>query len=421
MRWRAAAIGLALAAAAAEAQPVPPLDQVQQLIEAGELARAETVLGLLDPSDPEVQFWQGQVAEREGHWADAERIYRQILARDPDLPRARLELARALFEERDDVASEFQFRLALAGDLPPGVVETIGTFLARLRARRRLSFDVAAGGIADSNMNRAPALDEVGIFGLSFILSQQAKQKSGFGVDLSADGEYAPRLTGDTRLRAGATFDRRDYQGGAFDDMQVQAYAGPQFERSWGEFSLLGLVLKRWFGNTPYHQGYGGRAEAGWNVTNRYRADGYVQIAQLWYPTDDFLNGYQVDTAIVHTYALTSASYLRGLLGIGHQDAKDPAWRNDYGRVGLGYGRDIPWGISLYAELSGTYFSYEAQFFGADRSDWLAAATLTAVKGDWPVFGFLPQVTVGYQRNISTVALFQYQRVYAELGFTRHF
>lgn len=138
----------------------------------------------------------------------------------PDLVRARLELARALFEEGNDVAAEFQFRLD---------------------------------------------------------------------------------------------------QGGQFDDMQVEAYLGPEMVRDWGEFSVLGLVLKRWYGNAPYYNGYGGRAEAGWNVTSRYRLDAYVQVAALWYPEEDFLNGYQVDAALAHTYALSSSSYVRGIFGLGHR------------------------------------------------------------------------------------------------------
>jgi hypothetical protein len=252
-------------------------------------------------------------------------------------------------------------------------------------------------------------------------LSEEAKQKGGFGATFAAAGEYALPLTDETKLRAGTGFFRNDYQGGQFDDMQVESYLGPQLLRRWGDMSLLGLVLKRWYGNATYYEGYGMRPEVGWNLSQRYRIEAYVQAAELWYPQREFLNGYQLDAAATQLYALAPLTVVHLTLGFGHQETQQNSWQNESGRIGLGFAAPLAWGVSLDAELSGIYFSYHGQTFGLERRDKLLAAALSLTKRDWDVLGFWPQVTGGYQRNLSTVQLFAYDREFAQIGVTRHF
>ncbi len=419
----AAALALCAASPAATdaAAQLPAIDTAKSLIEAGALRDAQDLLAAQDQGDPEVLFLEAQIDGRRGQWREAERLYRRILADHPALARARLELGRALAEQGNDVAAEFQFRLALAGDLPPPVARNVSAFLDSIRQRRRWSADLSAGALADSNMNRSTSQSTVDIFGLSFILSQEARQKSGFGFTFSAAGEYAAPAAEGLKVRSGVTFFRNDYQGGQFDDMQVQGYAGPQVTTGRSDASLLALVLKRWYGNAPYYEGYGVRAEAGSNTTDRLRLDTFVQVARLWYPRREFLDGYQVDMAVTPSYALSPASFARGLLGFGHQDTQDAAWRNNYGRASLGYGRDLGWGISSYAEFGAAYFVYDGRIFDQNRRDWLLSAAVTFTAFGWNVAGFWPQTTVGYQRNLSTVDLFTFDRAFVQIGVTRHF
>src|SRR6185312_5794096 len=130
-----------------------------------------------------------------------------------------------------------------------------------------------------------------------------------------------------TRLRSGVSFFRNEYPGGQFDDMQVKPYIGPQTIGHWGEASLLGFAIDRWYGNAPYYQGAGARAELGWNATLRYRLDTSLEFAKLHFPARTFLDGYQIDLGTGHTFWLTPSSYVRGILGGGYQETQLAAFQ----------------------------------------------------------------------------------------------
>lgn len=415
---------LAAAPSASRAQPPESrIDEATEAFEAGDPDAAEALLAGTDPRDPDGLFLRGRIAASRGRWEEAARAYRAIVEEYPELPRARLELARALDELGETSAAEFQLRTALArGDLPPEVIANVNLYLQALRERKRLFAEISVGVLPDSNANRSSALKRIDVFGLPFILSEEARQKSAVGVSASASGEYVqPIGDGATRIRAGAAFYRIEYPGGSFDDMAVQPYVGPQFLFGRGEASLVAFVTKRWYANETYQEGAGLRVEGGWTASENDRFDGQVQVARLRHPARDFLDGWQLDLAGSYTRALSSSTFARATLGGGHQETEETPYQNDYGRLALGLGADIGWGVSVYAEPSAAHYAYAGQTFGIDRRDWLVSATVTATKRDWDLLGFWPQITSGYERNLSTVDLYAYDRVYALIGLVRQF
>jgi len=414
-------ISSAVAQAAAATITLTAVDAARLLIADGQLDRAEQVLRQQDQRDPQVLFLEGQIAGLRGDWAAAEQRYRKILDDHPDLARARLDLGRALYEEGNDIAAEWHFRRALAEDLPEPVIGNVNNYLESIRERKRFTFDLAAGLLPDSNINRGPSAQQVQLFGLPFVLDQQARQKSGVGASLSLDGEYDAPLSARTRLRSGVSFYRTEYPGGQFDDMQAKPYMGPQVIGPWGEASLLGFVVKRWYGNADYYQGAGARAELGWNATRHYRMELSLEFAKLHFPDRDFLDGYQLDLSTAHTYWLTPSTYIRGIFGAGYQETRLSAFQNDYMRGGVGYGHDLPWAISVYVEPSVIQFWFDGTTFGQVRNDTFVVGSLTATKRNWDIFGFAPTLTVAYQRNMSTVDVFSFDREVFQLGLTRRF
>jgi hypothetical protein len=203
--------------------------------------------------------------------------------------------------------------------------------------------------------------------------------------------------------------------------MQVKPYIGPQVIGPWGDASLLGFAVDRWYGNAPYYQGAGVRAELGWNATQRYRFDTSLEFAKLHFPDREFLDGYQLDLSTGHTYWLTPSSYVRGILGAGYQETQLNSFQDDYIRAGIGYGRDLPWALSVYLEPSVIQYWFDGTTFGTVRNDTYVTASLTTTKRDWDVLGFAPTFTVAYQRNMSTVEVFSYDRELFQLGLTRRF
>lgn len=97
------------------------------------------------PETIEALFQQALSSLRQGETGDAIRTLRAILALDPDLPRVRLELARAYFMAEDWRLSRQTFLEALSGDLPVEVRRTVLGFLREIDARRGWSWDLSLG------------------------------------------------------------------------------------------------------------------------------------------------------------------------------------------------------------------------------------------------------------------------------------
>ena len=219
---------------AALAQPslkVDALDLARQAISNGDYPLARAILDALigyNPQDVEVNFLLAELDARQGKLDAAVDRLRKLLSRQPELIRVRLDYALALFRLHQDDSAEYNFRLALASDLPDSVRENVMRYLHAIRARRRYEVDATASIAPDTNINAATGQSEITLFGLPFTLNEEAKKKSGVGAVASVFGEYRFPLTDQLRLRSNVNLWRADYPGGKFDDMIWRAEVGPQ-------------------------------------------------------------------------------------------------------------------------------------------------------------------------------------------------
>jgi len=187
-------------ASAAFAQPpltVDALELARQAISDGDYALAQAVLDALighNPQDVEANFLLAELDARQGKLDAAVDRFRRLLSRHPELIRVRLDYALALFQLHQDDSAEYNFRLALASDLPDPVRENVMRYLHAIRARRRYEIDATASIAPDTNINAATGQSELTLFGLPFTLSEEAKRKSGVGAVTSGLANTDSRL-----------------------------------------------------------------------------------------------------------------------------------------------------------------------------------------------------------------------------------
>src|SRR5713226_4110927 len=221
-----------------------PLDAARLAITLGDYKTAAAILEPTlndDPSSVGALFLMGEINARQKKFAEAIPYYRKIIVDHPNVVRVRLDLARALFETGEDDAAEYNFHLALAeGSLPATVIDNVERYLAIIRSRKRFVYDVNFGVAPDTNLNKATANDHVTLFGLPFVLSQQARQQSGVGVTGTVSGEYRADLQPDLRWRTGALLYGLKYpSNSAFDDAQARGHMGPQWFFGRGDQALV--------------------------------------------------------------------------------------------------------------------------------------------------------------------------------------
>jgi hypothetical protein len=399
---------------------------------AGQVGTAQGILKAVlqaDPGATEALFLMGQAESALGRWDAAAEYYRKILTDRPDLVRVRLELARALYQAKEDTGAEYHFRLALAEpDLPEAVIDNVYRFLTAIKRRRNYAFFLDVGIAPDSNFNGAPSKPEVTIpalGGQTFLLSDDARQKSGVGITGTANGEYLAPMstTRDDRWRIGGSLYRSDYPGGEFDDTQLRVQTGPQFRFDRGDLSVLALFGKRWFGNDPYSESYGGRLEYGYGLTPSLRLDGYLEGVAIDHHSQTFLDGYDVNGVAFTTYGIDSQSYARLITGAGREKTESPAFSNSSLRLGFAYLRNFGWGITalVQPELQLAFYDTENPIFGRTREDRILRLQFSVLKRDFHIFGFSPTFTYIYTRDDSNIGFYSFTRNQFQIGFTREF
>lgn len=406
---------------------ISELKAAQILMLKGRIAEAKRVLVALEhgnPNDKEVQFLLGMIAVAEKDYGEAIRRFRDILDHEPAAARVRLELARAFFLNADYDNAERQFRLARAGDLPADVKVNIDQYLATIRRVRQWSHNVSIAAVPDTNINAGPTVSTVGLYGLPFELSQNARQQSGIGVKVDAGGEWSPPLSDDTQLRLGAQFTGLDYpSNGAFNDMTVAAYAGPRFFSGRWEISPLVTAFERWYGNRFYNDGVGASLQTVYYSRSDLALNGVIGAQQVTYGPPAGQSGPAVSGTLGLFYALNPSSTISGTVSATRQNAAQSDYSYTAGQVQVGYDRDLAGGWSTSPRLSYAMVDYDNALaaFGVARHDRVLIAEIAIVNRRIDIYGFTPRLAYTLTLNQSNISLYRYDRNQLEIGLTRSF
>ncbi len=119
------------------------IETARKALAKGNLEDAEFLLEGVRPGEGNVDdldFLFGTIAAKRGDWETAIARFRAILARDPELPRVRLDLALAYFQARQDGSAAYHFRQALGDEsLAPVARARALAYLDAIRRRRSWS------------------------------------------------------------------------------------------------------------------------------------------------------------------------------------------------------------------------------------------------------------------------------------------
>lgn len=370
----------------------------------------------------EARFRLGMMFAAMGRGTEAALLFRQILDEQPNAQRVRLELARVLDLLGDDAGARRALREAQAGGLPPDVARFVDRYSAALRAQKPLGASFEFAIAPDSNINRATRSDTLGTVLGDFTLDEDAKQRSGIGVALRAQGYARTSISERVNLLARISGSADVYRRGEFNDLALGIAAGPEFRLGSDRVTAEAGYTWRWFGGDPYAT----TANIAVNYLHPLDRQSQLRATAAVGAIDNRRNPLQDG----RSYAL-SLSYERALssrAGIGaslsgeRQDLRDPGYSTAGGQLTLFGYRDLG-----AATLIGTlgYGRIEADerlfIYPRRRIDDLYRASLGATFRQLTVAGFAPLIRVTAERNRSSIELFDYRRLRAEFGITRAF
>lgn len=341
----------------------------RQLMQRGDLDRAEKIWrALLRASSnenirAEAAFQVGQILVRRGRYREAVPFYIDILNRRPDLPRVRLELARAYFLDKNYPDAAFQFELLKGGELPPEVIANIDAFLDRIRRQKNWTFNFTMNPVSDSNINQASGEREECVNSVWGLLCRPLDEKeSGIGLNLNTGLDWFKRLSQDWGLRTSVGLSFLEYKGGEFDDYVLYAALGPRYLWTRGEASLQPTFRKRWYAGEAYREEYGLRLD-GRQILGRVILDSGASIDKINYDNayiGSFLDGHAWSARLLTRYILNDRSFVQAGADFLREDTREIAYANDNWTGSLGAYRALPRGLSLFVEASFTRTKYQA-------------------------------------------------------------
>lgn len=363
------------------------------------------------------------LADRQGRWADAAVLFRRILDDEPDRARVRLELARmqAMLGNREAAAREL--RAVQTADLPPQVARQVRFFQQALRGRKPLgaSFELALA--PDSNINRATQSDTLGTIIGDFDLSEDARETSGIGISAKAQVYGRIGIREDTDLLVRLSGSSRFYDKDQFNDYSLAFQAGPEFDlgENW-QVDLAGLAGQRWFGGRLYSRTYGltGTATHALGPRTQMRLQGSAtrEDDQL----NDLRDARRAQLSLGLDRAFTQRSGAGVRLSGDRRVAEDPGYSTASGGIDLygfrEFGRTTAVASAGYSRLEADrrLFLYPERR-REDRFDASISATFRALQFE----GLAPLLRLTYEKNLSTVEIYDYSRLAAEIGITAAF
>ena len=338
----------------------------------------------------EAAFQLAGIFMLEGRFREASLLFLDILRRNPNLPRVSLELARAYFLNSDYEDAQLQFELVKGSGLPPEVQEKVDEFLTQIRRRKDWSIGFNAALVPDSNLNQASGGEEECIaLGGMLLCRQLEKKQSGIGLGVGGTLNHYLRFSRDFGLRSTISLNALEYERNDFDDYQLFLASGPRHTFEQGEISLQPTFRKRWYAGRQYSEEYGIRLDGQW-MLNRFLLGGAFSWARIRYNdsyVNEFLEGDSLFSHLQVRYILNDRTFVQTGLAFQRENAEAEAYGSDSLRCALGLYRVLPYGFSLFGELSLT----DARYHGAQwyiARDYRIAETRRRDR-TWQVFASL--------------------------------
>jgi len=408
--------------------PAQLFDFADRARDAGDYDTAETAYRAL-ASNPDIElrtearFRLGlMLADQLQKYREAAVEFRRILDEKPRAARVRLELARMQALIGNAGAAQRELRAAEAAGLPPEVEQMVRFYAASLGELKSFGGSIEVALAPDSNVNRATRSNTLGTVIGDFTLDEDAQARSGIGLALRGQTWLRKRLSSKVALVTRVAGSADIYRDSRFDDLILSLQAGPELRSGRDKITLQGGPSWRWYGLDPYSVTLGGSAEwlhpmgkraqlrlsgGGGRTTNRRNT---LQDATVW----SLAAG--IDRAFTPRFG-------GGLQLSGSREAaRDPGWSTAGGGVSAYLFREIG-GTTAVVSLGYNHLEADARLalFPERRRDDRFTASLAGTFRHLRIGTFAPFVRVRWERNSSTVEIYDYRRVAGEAGLTAAF
>jgi len=370
----------------------------------------------------EARFRLASIYASQRRYTESALLLRQILGEQPSAQRVRLELARVLALLGDVEDARRELRAAQVQGLPPEVAQLVDRFSAALRSERSFGGSVNLAFAFDSNINRATRSDTLGTVIGDFVLDENAKARAGEGIAL--DGQVYRRvdLGADASLLGSLSGSGNFYGDHQFNDVGLVAKLGPEFQLLRSRIIFSAAAGRRWFGGRLFTGSLGAAVD----LTRPLSSATQLRVSA----TADHIINHEIaaETGDEFVGTTTVEKALSGRTGVGialtgvRRALRDPGYSTTSGQASV-FGYREYGKTTLAASLSVGRLLADKRLllFPERRSEWFVRGIFGATFRQFTVHGFTPTARLTYERNRSSVGIYDYSRTAVDFGITRTF
>lgn len=331
-------------------------------------------------------------------------------------PRVQLELARALFLDRRYQSAKEAFEMVLQRpDIPWAVKENIHRYLKEIDSNLgfiKFGFSI----VSDSNPRNFTDSRQIRIAGQPLYIIPPKDNKEIVGVRYTVSGARAILDTGSLVGYLNASY--LDFANSQFDRWGVDAGLLLSF-KSWPRFKLrAGLEESYYDQEHLYEFPYIGLIFIP-QPADQFRLNGELKIGHLRVPNARYLDATNLSLTTKTSKKVTKKILTSADIYLEKSIADERAYSYYGGSLGIGLNMSIyrNWQIKPSVSLGRRLYEAEDPFFAKTRRDTRKQFGFTLKNGDLKVFGFVPEVGVTYDENVSNIDFYSYDKIGIVLKF----
>jgi outer membrane protein len=271
------------------------LQNAQNLLASKQAAQAYTLLSAQETAragQPEFDYLLGISALDSGRVTQAIFAFERVLAVQPGNSLARAELARAYIAagESDTAKSQLQ-QVKAAPDVPPEARASVERLLSSLEkaSPKPLRFYIEAGLGHDSNLSGGPNITSFAVPALGgavFALAPAAQERGDTAVQLATGLAYTHAISPTTDFNAQLNWrTTRPLKEDTLDTSSIDGSLGFAHTVNATRYSLSLNLASLSFDGSSYRKTTGLTGQIVHNLSNASQLMGFVQLAELDYPT----------------------------------------------------------------------------------------------------------------------------------------
>ena len=234
----------------------------------------------------------GALYRHQGKQQQAIALYRQILARQPDLHYPRFDLAMMLFEDKQYQAATTEFKRAQP-HLAPQLQQLVDSIITNMQQAQRWQPTINLSYQSTDNVNQASDLKEIQLGNATFVRSEDSLPQSAHGVSYNLGASQDKNISGNHYLYRNVEVDGTSYWNNHdFSEISLRTHLGYRYKdirQSWG---FIPLYEQNWLGGERYNQNYGATLEFNRQLNKTWQLSGNVAHIQKRYEDSSIADRY---------------------------------------------------------------------------------------------------------------------------------